>query len=62
MAKGQINNPGSDHIAIAIVAALLGLLLIINAAEVAQPLKAVDIVTAGAFLLTAIMTSLKTEE
>ena len=62
MAKGRKNNPGSDHIAIAIVAALLGLLLIINAAEVAQPLKAIDIVTAGAFLLTAIMTILKTEE
>lgn len=62
MAKGQRNNPGSDHIAIAIVAALLGLLLNINAAEVAQPLKAIDIVIAGAFLLTAIMTSLKTEE
>ena len=62
MAKGRRNNPGGDHIAIAIVAALLGLLLIINAAEVAQPLKTVDIVVAGAFLLTAIMTSLKTEE
>lgn len=62
MAKGRKNNPGSDHIAIAIVAALLGLLLIINAAEVAQPLKTVDVVTAGAFLLTAIMTTLKTEE
>ena len=62
MAKGRKNNPGGDHIAIAIVAALLGLLLIINAAEVAQPLKAVDIVIAGAFLLTAIMTALKTEE
>ena len=62
MAKGLKNNPGSDHIAIAIVAALLGLLLIINAAEVAQPLKTVDVVVAGAFLLTAIMTTLKTEE
>lgn len=62
MAKGRRNNPGGDHIAIAIVAALLGLLLIINTAEVAQPLKAVDIVVAGAFLLTAIMTSFKTEE
>lgn len=62
MAKGRKNNPGGDHIAIAIVAALLGLLLIINAAEVAQPLKTADIVIAGAFLLTAIMTSLKTEE
>lgn len=62
MAKGRRNNPGGDHIAIAIVAALLGLLLIINAAEVTQPLKAADIVIAGAFLLTAIMTSLKTEE
>ena len=62
MAKGRRNNPGGDHIAIAIVAALLGLLLIINAAEVAQPLKAVDVVVAGAFLLTAIMTTLKTEE
>lgn len=62
MAKGQRNNPGSDHIAIAIVAALLGLLLIINAAEVAQPLKTIDIVIAGAFLLTAIITSFKTEE
>lgn len=61
MAKGRKNNPGGDHIAIAIVAALLGLLLIINAAEVAQPLKTVDVVIAGAFLLTAIMTSLKTE-
>ena len=62
MAKGRKNNPGSDHIAIAIVAALLGHLLIINAAEVAQPLKTVDVVAAGAFLLTAIMTTLKTEE
>ena len=62
MAKGRKNNPGGDHIAIAIVAALLGLLLIINAAEVAQPLKTVDVVVAGAFLLTAIMTTLKTEE
>lgn len=62
MAKGQRNNPGGDRIAIAIVAALLGLLLIINAAEVAQPLKTADIVVAGAFLLTAIMTSFKTEE
>ena len=62
MAKVRKNNPGSDHIAIAIVAALLGLLLIINAAEVAQPLKTVDVVIAGAFLLTAIMTVLKTEE
>ena len=62
MAKGRKNNPGGDHIAIAIVAALLGLLLIINAAEAAQPLKTVDVVIAGAFLLTAIMTSLKTEE
>ena len=62
MAKGRKNNPGSDRIAIAIVAALLGLLLIINAAEVAQPLKTVDVVVAGAFLLTAIMTTLKTEE
>ena len=62
MAKGRKNNPGGDHIAIAIVAALLGLLLIINAAEVAQPLKTVDVVIAGAFLLTAIMTTLKTEE
>ena len=62
MAKGRKNNPGGDHIAIAIVAALLGLLLIINAAEAAQPLKAVDIVIAGTFLLTAIMTTLKTEE
>ena len=62
MAKGRRNNPGGDHIAIAIVAALLGLLLIINAAEVAQPLKAADVVIAGAFILTAIMTSLKTEE
>ena len=62
MAKGRKNNPGSDHIAIAIVAALLGLLLIINAVEVTQPLKAADIVIAGAFLLTAIMASFKTEE
>ena len=62
MAKGRKNNPGSDHIAIAIVAALLGLLLIINAVEVTQPLKAVDIVVAGAFILTAIMASFKTEE
>lgn len=62
MAKGQRNNPGSDRTTIAIVAALLGLLLIINAAEVAQPLKTADIVIAGAFLLTAIMTSFKTEE
>ena len=62
MAKGRKNNPGSDHIAIAIVAALLGLLLIINAVEVAQPLKAIDVLIAGAFLLTAIMTRLKTEE
>ena len=62
MAKGRRNNPGGDHIAIAIVAALLGLLLIINAVEVAQPLKAVDVVIAGAFLLTAIMASFKTEE
>lgn len=62
MAKGRKNNPRSDRIAIAIVAALLGLLLIINAAEVAQPLKTVDVVVAGAFLLTAIMTTLKTEE
>ena len=62
MAKGRKNNPGGDHIAIAIVAALLGLLLIINAAEAAQPLKALDIVIAGAFLLTAIMTTFKTEE
>ena len=62
MAKGRRNNPGDGHIAIAIVAALLGLLLIINAAEVAQPLKTADIVIAGAFLLTAIMTSFKTEE
>ena len=62
MAKGRRNNPGGGHIAIAIVAALLGLLLIINAAEVAQPLKTADIVIAGAFLLTAIMTSFKTEE
>ena len=62
MAKGRKNNPGGDHIAIAIVAALLGLLLIINAAEVAQPLKAVDVVIAGAFLLTAVITTFKTEE
>lgn len=62
MAKGQRNNSGSDRTTIAIVAALLGLLLIINAAEVAQPLKTADIVIAGAFLLTAIMTSFKTEE
>ena len=62
MAKGRKNNPGSDHVAIAIVAALLGLLLIINAVEVAQPLTAIDVVIAGAFLLTAIMTTLKTEE
>lgn len=62
MTKGRKNNPGGDHIAIAIVAALLGLLLIINAAEVAQPLKAVNIAIAGAFLLTAIMTTFKTEE
>lgn len=62
MTKGQKNNSGGDHIAIAIVAALLGLLLIINAAEVAQPLKAVDVVIAGAFLLTAIITRFKTEE
>lgn len=62
MAKGRRNNPGGDHIAIAIVAALLGLLLIINAVEVAQPLKTADVVIAGAFLLTAIMMSFKTEE
>lgn len=62
MAKGRKNNPGGYHIAIAIVAALLGLLLIINAAEVAQPLKAIDVVIAGAFLLTAIMATFKTEE
>lgn len=62
MAKGRKNNPGGDHIAIAIVAALLGLLLIINAAEVAQPLKAIDVVIAGTFLLTAIMATFKTEE
>ena len=62
MAKGQRNNSGSDRTTIAIVAALLGLLLIINAAEVAQPLKTADIVIAGAFLLTAILTSFKTEE
>lgn len=62
MAKGRKNNPGGDHIAIAIVAALLGLLLIINAAEAAQPLKAIDIVIAGTFLLTAIMATFKTEE
>ena len=62
MAKGQRNNSGSDRTTIAIVAALLGLLLIINAAEVAQPLKTADIVIARAFLLTAIMTSFKTEE
>lgn len=62
MAKGQRNNPGSDRIAIAIVAALLGLLLIINATEVAQPLKTIDAVIAGAFLLTAIITRFKTEE
>lgn len=61
MTKGRTKNPGSDHIAIAIAAALLGLLLLINAAEVAQPLKTADAVIAGAFLLTAIVTRFKTE-
>lgn len=62
MAKGQKNNAGSDRTAIAILAVLLGLLLAINAAEVAQPLKTADAITAGAFLLTAIITRFKTEE
>ena len=63
MNYGRRNNPGSNQIAIAIVAALLGLLLALNAATTDDvTLRAVNAVGAGIFLITASISIFKTEE
>lgn len=54
-------NPSSSQVAIAIAAALLGLLLAINAMTVEQPLKTINTIGAVLFLLTANASILKTE-
>ena len=54
-------NPSSNQVAIAIAAAMLGLLLAINAMTVEQPLKTINTIGAVLFLLTANASILKTE-
>ena len=61
MNYGRRNSPSSP-IAIAIVATLLGLLLALNAISAEQPVKTIDAIGAGLFLLTAGLTIYKMED